>query len=62
MENNLADVVEEAIRSAFPEALEESLDVCGILNLRVKASALKDVCKYLFADKKFTYLARYYSY
>ena len=52
-------MIEKIIRDAFPDAVVETTDVHGILNIRLNPSALLPVCEMLQSnpDMAFDYLA-----
>ena len=53
----MSELIEKAIRDAFPEAVLESKDVFGVLNIKLDAGALLGVCEMLHAQHGFDYLA-----
>lgn len=53
----MSELIEKSIRDAFPEAVLESTDVYGVLNIRLEPSKLLEVCEMLHAQKGFDYLA-----
>ena len=53
----MSELIEKAIRDAFPEAVLESKDVFGVLNIKIDAKALLGVCEMLHEQHGFDYLA-----
>lgn len=53
----MSELIEKAIRDAFPEAVLESKDVFGVLNVKIDAKALLGVCEMLHTRTGFDYLA-----
>lgn len=53
----MSELIEKAIRDAFPEAVLESRDVFGVLNIKIDAKALLGVCEMLHGQHDFDYLA-----
>lgn len=55
----MSELVEKIIRDAFPDAVIETTDVCGVLNIRIQPSALLQVCEALHDSENlgFDYLA-----
>lgn len=55
----MSEIIEKAIRDAFPDAVLETKDVHGILNIKLAPSALLPVCEMLHSkqDMAFDYLA-----
>ena len=55
----MSEFVEKIIRDAFPDAVLETTDIRGILNIRLIPSALLPVCETLYSNKEtqFDYLA-----
>ncbi len=53
----MSELIEKAIRDAFPQAVLESKDVFGVLNIKIDARALLGVCEMLHAQHGFDYLA-----
>lgn len=59
METGLSEFIEKAIRDAFPDAVLESSEVDGVLNIKLDPGALAAVCEKLRCDAAlgFDYLA-----
>jgi len=53
----MSEIIEKAIRDSFPEAVVESSELHGVLNLKLQASALTGVCDLLKNSHGFDYLA-----
>jgi len=53
----MSELIEKAIRDAFPDAVLESRDVFGVLNIKIDANALLGICEMLHGQKEFDYLA-----
>ena len=53
----MSEIVEKTIRDAFPDAVLESTDVHGILNMKIRPSDLLAVCEMLQSKLAFDYLA-----
>lgn len=55
----MSEMIEKAIRDAFPDAVVETTDVFGVLNVKVKAESLLAVCEKLHSEPElgFDYLA-----
>lgn len=55
----MSELIEKAIRDAFPDAVVETTDVFGVLNVKVKAESLHAVCEKLHSEPElgFDYLA-----
>jgi len=55
----MSELIEQAIREAYPEAVVETREVFGVLNLKLTADALAPVCELLAgrAETAFDYLA-----
>ena len=55
----MPELVEKAIRDAFPDAVGEATDVFGVLNVKVGAESLLAVCEKLHSEPElgFDYLA-----
>lgn len=52
----MSELTEKSIRDSFPDAVLESTDVFGVLNVKIAASSLLAVCEKLRAEG-FDYLA-----
>ncbi|MCX6343953.1 MAG: NADH-quinone oxidoreductase subunit C [Armatimonadetes bacterium] len=53
----MSELIEKAIRDAFPEAVIDSRDNFGVLNIKIDAGALLGVCEMLKSAHGFDYLA-----
>lgn len=53
----MSELIEKAIRDAFPDAVLGSSDVCGTLNIKISADSIMPVCEKLHAEQGFDYLA-----
>ena len=55
----MSELVEKTIRDSFPDAVLESTDIHGTLNIRIKLDVLLPVCELLHsnAELAFNYLA-----
>lgn len=55
----MSETVEKAIREQFPDAIAESKDVFGTLNIKIDRKYLLDICKVLCdtPELRFDYLA-----
>ncbi len=55
----MSELIEKAIRDAFPDTVVESADVHGILNIKIKPNNLIDICSFLQQkhNPRFDYLA-----
>ena len=53
----MSEIVEKTIRDAFPDAVLESTDIHGILNMKIRPSDLLAVCEMLQSKLAFDYLA-----
>ncbi len=55
----MSELIEKAIRDAFPDAVVETTDVFGVLNVKIKAESLLAVCEKLHSEPElgFDYLA-----
>ncbi|MCE5314560.1 MAG: NADH-quinone oxidoreductase subunit C [Armatimonadota bacterium] len=55
----MSEIIEKAIRDNFPDAVLESKDVFGTLNIKIVPDALLDICEMLHArvETPFDYLA-----
>ena len=53
-----AEQLEQAVRDKFPDAVEESAEICGVPTFTVPAAALVDMCTFLRDDPEtgFDYL------
>jgi NADH-quinone oxidoreductase subunit C len=55
----MSETTESTIRKAFPEAVLDASEIDGVLNLKLAANFLLDVCRLLYShdDLSFDYLA-----
>lgn len=53
----MSEIIEKAIRDAFPEAVLDSSDLHGVLNIKLEPGALVGVCEVLGGQMGFDYLA-----
>jgi NADH-quinone oxidoreductase subunit C len=55
----MSELIEKAIRDSFPDAVLETKDVAGVLNVKIAASSLLPICEKLHSDPElgFDYLA-----
>ncbi len=55
----MSEITERSIRDSFPDAVLETKDVAGILNVQIAASSLLPICEKLHSDPElgFDYLA-----
>lgn len=55
----MSELIEESIRDSFPDAVVETTDVFGILNIKITPSSLLAVCEMLHSNPEmgFDYLA-----
>ncbi len=55
----MSEFVEKSLRDAFPEAVVETKDIFGILNIKIMPQFLLAVCEKLYSDPElsFDYLA-----
>ena len=55
----MSEIIEKAIRDAFPDAVLESTDLRGVLNIKLAGSTLLPVCEMLHSNPEtpFDYLA-----
>ncbi|MCE5322671.1 NADH-quinone oxidoreductase subunit C [bacterium] len=55
----MSEIIEKTIRDSFPDAVLESKDVFGTLNIKIKPEALVEICEMLHSldQTPFDYLA-----
>ena len=51
----MSELIEKAIRDSFPDAVVETTDVFGILNIKINASSLLAICEKLHSDPDLTF-------
>jgi len=53
----MSELIEKSIRDSFPEAVIETTDVFGVLNIKLDSKSLLPVCEMLHSQQGFDYLA-----